>query len=68
VGAEFRDLPAEYTNHRHESSAYDPGNPKDMKRRIMNRIMSIHTCNIASAIPASTTVPSAPSATFAVSA
>ncbi len=30
--------------------------------------MSIHTCNIASAIPASTTVPSAPSATFAVSA
>jgi hypothetical protein len=64
VGAEFRDLPAEYTNHRHESSAYDPGNPKNMKRRIMN----IHTCNIASAIPASTTVPSAPSATFAVSA
>ncbi len=35
---------------------------------IMNWIMSIHTCNIASAIPASTTVPSAPSATFAVSA
>jgi hypothetical protein len=37
VGAEFRDLPAEYTNHRHESSAYDPKNPKDMKkRRMMN--------------------------------
>jgi hypothetical protein len=36
VGAEFRDLPAEYTKHRQESSAYDPENPKDMKRRIMN--------------------------------
>jgi hypothetical protein len=37
VGAEFRDLPAEHTNHRHESSAYDPENPKDMKkRRMMN--------------------------------
>ncbi len=69
VGAEFRDLPAEYKNHRHETSAYDPEKPKDIKkRRIMEWIMSIHTCNIASAIPASTTVPSAPSATFAVSA
>jgi hypothetical protein len=36
VSAEFCDLPAEYKNHRHEASAYDPENPKDMKKgRIM---------------------------------
>jgi hypothetical protein len=33
VGAEFRDLPAEYANHSHESSVYDPENPIDMKKR-----------------------------------
>jgi hypothetical protein len=36
VGAELLDLAAEYTEHRHESSAHDPENLKDMKWRIMN--------------------------------
>ncbi len=55
-------LAAEYTDHKYESSAPDPENLKDMKWRTMNWSMSIHTCNIASVIPISTT-PSATSTT-----
>ncbi len=60
-------LAAEYTDHKYESSAPDLENLKDMKWRIMNWSMSIHTCNIASVIPVSTT-PSATSTTPRVSA
>jgi hypothetical protein len=56
-------LATEYIDHRNESSAHDLENLKDMKWRIRN--MNIHTCNIASAIPVSTTTPSATPRVFA---